>query len=134
MAFSSAIGSETFSSLLSSMDFNKSSSVIVSLGSSPKAFLTSSITALVTAVSVRGLISFVAAISSEESASFSSNPSTWLSSGSPNSITCKRICFTRPRSSPIYSIGLWSVKNSTPSSLACFTSSKRAGISSSLRR
>ena len=49
-------------------------------------------------------------------------------------LACKRICFTRPRSSPIYSIGLWSVKNSTLSSLACFTSSKRAGISSSLRR
>ena len=33
-----------------------------------------------------------------------------------------------------YSIGLCKVINSTPSSLACFTSSRRAGISSSERR
>ena len=55
-------------------------------------------------------------------------------SGSPSSIFCRRICLTRPFSSPRYSIGLCSVRNSIPSSLACFTSSSRAGISSSLRR
>ena len=55
-------------------------------------------------------------------------------SGSPRRIFCTRIRHTRPVSSPRYSIGLWSVINSTPSSLACFTSSTRAGISSSDRR
>ena len=39
-----------------------------------------------------------------------------------------------PRSSPVYSMGLCNVRNSMPSSLACLSSSIRAGISSSLRR
>jgi len=55
-------------------------------------------------------------------------------SGSPSSIRWTFIAHTRPFSSPIYSTGLWSVINITPSSLACFTSSRRAGISSSERR
>lgn len=55
-------------------------------------------------------------------------------SGSPNSIFCKITCLTRPCSSARYSIGLCKVRNSIPSSLACFTSSRRAGISSSERR
>ena len=53
---------------------------------------------------------------------------------SPSSIFCNTTCFTRPFSSAMYSIGLCSVRNSTPSSLACFTSSRRAGISASERR
>ena len=55
-------------------------------------------------------------------------------SGSPSSITCNSICVTRPCSLPIYLIGFRRVINSIPSSLACFTSSRRAGISSSERR
>ena len=55
-------------------------------------------------------------------------------SGSPNSIFWRITCFTQPCSSAIYSMGLCRVRNSTPSSFACFTSSIRAGISSSERR
>jgi len=55
-------------------------------------------------------------------------------SGSPSSIFWRCMRRTRPRSSPSYSMGLFKVRNSIPSSFACFTSSKRAGISSSDRR
>ena len=55
-------------------------------------------------------------------------------SGSPNSITCSLTCCTLPLSSPRYSMGLCRVRKRTPSSFACSTSSRRAGISSSLRR
>ena len=46
----------------------------------------------------------------------------------------KTAAHTRPFSSALYSCGLWSVRKLIPSSLACFTSSRRAGISASERR
>ena len=55
-------------------------------------------------------------------------------SGSPSSITCSTAALTAPFSSARYSMGLWSVRKLMPSSLACFTSSRRAGISCSERR
>ena len=55
-------------------------------------------------------------------------------SGSPSFITSRTACCTAPFSSPRYSTGLCKVRNVIPSSLACFTSSRRAGISCSERR
>ena len=52
-----------------------------------------------------------------------------LASGSPSCITSKTTAFTAPFSSASYSFGLCKVMKLMPSSLACFTSSSRAGIS-----
>lgn len=52
-----------------------------------------------------------------------------LASGSPSFMISSTAAFTRPSSSARYCLGLWSVRKLMPSSLACFTSSRRAGIS-----
>ena len=57
-----------------------------------------------------------------------------LSSGSPSVISTHEMPRTRPCSSPSMRVGLVSMRNSMPSSLAWCTSSARAGNSVSLRR
>ena len=56
------------------------------------------------------------------------------SSGSPNSISTQRTPATQRLSSPVISTGLVRKQKRIPSSLACSTSSARAGNSSAERR
>ena len=88
----------------------------------------------------RGLGEVPMAMMTQSTASSNSLPSWGTgrrrpdSSGSPRVIFTQRMAVTFLCSSPRISTGLLSSRNSTPSSWACSTSSRRAGSSSMERR